>query len=569
MNRVRIIVYLLFLIFCLNNRAEVYFDRSGECPRLMVDGSPMLIIGGELGNSSATCAQDIRRNIGKLKKMNLNSVLVPAYWNLMEPEEGQFSFSIIDSVINEAEKNDLKVVFLWFGAWKNSMSCYAPAWFKRDYIRFPRARTKSGKSLEIASAFSKNVFKSDSTAFSKWLEYLNERDSNSTVIAIQIENEIGMLEDARDYSNEANAIFKKGIPKKLADYINTNREKLHPYLKDLLKVSEIREGMSWYDTFGPGIFADEIFMSWHYATYVQSLAQCARKISPRVLYVNAALDSRGRSPGQYPSAGPLAKLIDIWHAAAPDIDFISPDIYDKGFRDWVAQYAIDGNTLFIPEIRESSTTNAPQAFYAICEHDAIGLCPFSIENGSDHEDSPSVKGRGLLLQMAPLLLRHQGTGAMNGLYFDSDSKERIILRDSIKISARHYFTLPWDPRATDGSIWPETGGAIIKLAPMKYLVAGSGIVIEFDDLSADDGYSGNLGEDGFAQSGNEGEKISDINQWHGRRIGLADVKEVTVDAEGRINVIRSLGGDETHQGRHVRISPDDYKILLVSLYEYR
>lgn len=569
MNGLRIIGSLVFLILSISIKADVYLDRTSSSPRLMVNGSPMLIIGGELGNSSATCSEDIKRNFSKLRKMNLNTVLVPAYWNLMEPEEGKYNFALIDTVIKEAEKNDLKVIFLWFGAWKNSMSCYAPDWFKKDYVKYPRARTKSGKPLEIASAFSDNVFRADSTAFSNWLDYVVNRDTNSTVLAIQIENEIGMLEDARDHSTEANIQFEKGVDERLALYINTHKNNLHPYLRRMVGDSELTPGINWYDAFGPGIYTDELFMAWNYASYVQRLAQSARLKSRRPLYVNAAMDSRGRRPGQYPSAGPLAKLIDIWRAAAPDIDFISPDLYDKGFIDWLRQYDMQDNTLFIPEIKESATANAPQAFYAICEHNAIGLSPFSIENGSVDANSTSVKGRGLLMEMMPLIIKNQGTGAMNGLYFDSDSVQRVIIRDSLRITARHYFTLPWDSRANDGSIWPETGGTIIRLEPMKYLVAGCGIVVEFEDLSTSADNALNLGEDGFTQTGTGDKEAKKERNWEGRRIGLADVKEVSIDSESQLKVLRSLGGDETHQGRHVRISPDDYKILLVTLYEYR
>ena len=57
------------------------------------------------------------------------------------------------------------------------------------------------------------------------------------------------------------------------------------------------------------------------------------------------MNSRGRKPGEYPSAGPLAHLIDVWHYAAPNIDFLAPDLYDKGFVDWVAKYKLHNNPL--------------------------------------------------------------------------------------------------------------------------------------------------------------------------------------------------------------------------------
>lgn len=55
--------------------------------RLMADGRPWLILGGELGNSSASAPRDVAAIFPRLRDMGLNCVLVPAYWDLIEPEE--------------------------------------------------------------------------------------------------------------------------------------------------------------------------------------------------------------------------------------------------------------------------------------------------------------------------------------------------------------------------------------------------------------------------------------------------------------------------------------------------
>lgn len=49
-----------------------------------------------------------------------------------------------------------------------------------------------------------------------------------TVIMIQIENEIGMLEDARDYSKEADKLFYAPVPSLFIDYLQKNKRSLHP-----------------------------------------------------------------------------------------------------------------------------------------------------------------------------------------------------------------------------------------------------------------------------------------------------------------------------------------------------
>ena len=134
------------------------------------------ILGGELSNSAATSVSDIDEVLPRMKVLGLNTVLVPVYWEFLEPVEGQMDFTLFDRTIDVARQQGLKIVPLWFGAWKNSMSCYAPAWFKRDVKRFPRAVTAEGKPLEIASCFSNNVLQADLKAFSALMQHIAEKD---------------------------------------------------------------------------------------------------------------------------------------------------------------------------------------------------------------------------------------------------------------------------------------------------------------------------------------------------------------------------------------------------------
>ena len=328
---------------------------------------------------------------------------------------------------------------------------------------------------------------------------------------------------------------------------------------------------TWQEIFGDDIYTDEIFMAWQYANYVERLAQTARGIYGVPLFVNAAMNSRNRQPGEYPSAGPLAHLIDVWQCGAPTIDFLAPDIYDTGFADWCTKYDLPSNPLFIPVTRLCDN-NGVRAFYVFGEHDAIGISPFSIEDGSDSSENSLVRGYDKLKELAPLISEMQGKGRMNGLLFDQQQKERVIMKDNMQITARHFFTLPWDPRATDGSSWPEGGGILIELSPYEYIVAGNGIVIEFATRDeADASRRNQLGEDGFAETGSmSNDTKSNTLVWKGKsRIGLGPVNEISVTPEGKLEYIRRLNGDQTHQGRHVRIPVGQYSILHVNLYEYK
>lgn len=519
----------------------------------------LFILGGELSNSAATCVEDIDEVIPRMKALGLNTVLVPAYWEFVEPEEGKFDFTLIDRTVQQAREQDLKVVFLWFGAWKNSMSCYAPMWFKQDTKRFPRARISQGKPLEIASCFSENVFQADNKAFGALIEHIS-RTAADVVTMVQVENEIGMLEDARDHSRLADEAYSKGVPQELISYLKKNLKSLHPWLKERFNP----KGKSWTEVFGDDIYTDEIFMAYYYAKYVGRLCETARRYTQIPLYVNAAMNSRGREPGQYPSAGPLAHLIDVWHCGAPQLLCLAPDIYDTGFKGWANQYALPNNRLFIPESRCCENSGA-RALYAFGEHNAIGFSPFAIDQASAHETQSITRAYELLNQLHSI----KKVISSYGLLFDQEEKERIITEKDMVITCRHYYTLPWDSRATDGSTWPEGGAILLKLAENEYILAGTGVVVSFASAYEKAHEQQQvLGEDGFAAAGSNASRNMSSSKFSGKRKGIASVDEVSIDADGRMQYLRRHNGDQDHQGRHARISCDDWKILHIGLYDY-
>ena len=513
----------------------------------------LYILGGELSNSAATSIDDIDEVMPRMKALGLNTVLVPAYWDLTEPTEGHYDFTLVDRVIDRARNNQLQVVFLWFGVWKNSMSCYAPAWFKQDTKKYPRAMTRSGKPLEIASAFSEEVFQADCRAFTRLMEHLAAKDKGiGTVSMIQIENEIGMLEDARDHSPLAEKAYRQQVPDRL------------------LKALKLKKRGTWEQVFGTDDYADEQFMAWHYACYVERLAQVARRIYDLPLYVNAAMNSRGRRPGEYPSAGPLAHLSAIWKCGAPSVDLLAPDIYDTGFKAWAAQYAMPDNPLFIPESRCCANSGV-RALYVFGEYRALGFSPFAIDQAPDSETRPITEAYRLLQQLKPFL---RNGGKTWGLLFDQEDKERTIEDGRLVLTCRHNFTLPWDPRATDGSTWPEGGAVVVRLQPDEYLIAGNGVVVDFKTKTEkQQEEQKRLGEDGFAladtqPSSGSASPSQRATTFQGKRCGILSVDQVSIQPDGTLQYIRRDNGDQDHQGRHARIGVGEYKILHVKLYLY-
>ncbi|MBQ0044149.1 MAG: DUF5597 domain-containing protein, partial [Bacteroidales bacterium] len=484
--------------------------RDNGTARIIADGKPMLMIGGELGNSSASTPEDVKRCFEHLHKMGLNTVLAPVSWELIEPEEGHFDMSSLDVILSEARRNDLKVVLLWFGAWKNSMSCYAPEWFKRDTKRFPRAHALEGRPVEEASSLSSNVLEADRRAFCRIMEHLRDHDAaEQTVIMVQVENEIGMIDVPRDYSEDATKLYQSAVPQQLAEYIRKNQKSLHPYLKEKIQ-SHAKANSTWVQLFGDDIYTEEIFQTWTYATYVEQIAKAGRAIYDLPMYVNVALNSRGRKPGQYPSGGPLAHLIDLWHCGAPSIDVLGVDIYDSGVKSWLSKYHLPDNPLFVPEIRLEDK-DAMYALYAFGHHGAMGFCPFSIEDYPLHADrkdsgmsgmdlsqddqlnafsaatptlSPLVASYRLLRQAEPLILERQGTGDMDAVLLDNEQREaEIITPDGVRLTIRHSYSLGWEPGARDAE-WPEAACIILHIGKEAYLVIGSGVVITCADAKS-------------------------------------------------------------------------------------
>ena len=144
----------------------------------------------------------------------------------------------------------------------------------------------------------------------------------------------------------------------------------------------------------------------------------------------------------------------------------------------------------------------------------------------------------------------------------------MIDDNGVVMTCRHYFTLPWDARATDGTTWPEGGAILIRLGKFDYLLAGSGVVIDFKTPSEKrQTEQKKLGEDGFLEAGGSTEQKAN-KRFSGKRLGLLSVDEVSIADDGTIQYLRRHNGDQTHQGRHARIGVGEWKILHIKLYDY-
>ena len=174
-----------------------HLRKQGAVTQLIVDGKPFLALAGELDNDAATGLEGLRPIWPELVKMNLNTVLPVAYWELVEPEEGKFDFALVDGLIQEARRHNLRLGLVWFASWKNGLSSYAPLWAKKDFKRFPRVQTKTGAGLEVFSpieGYGDATRDADARAFAALMRHIKEVDGQQhTVIMMQVENEVGVL----------------------------------------------------------------------------------------------------------------------------------------------------------------------------------------------------------------------------------------------------------------------------------------------------------------------------------------------------------------------------------------
>jgi hypothetical protein len=454
-----------------------HLRKQGTATQLIVDGRPFLALAGELDNDASTNLDNMRPIWPLLDPMNLNTVLPVAYWELEEPEEGKFDFSLVDGTIEDARRHNLRVILIWFGSWKNGVSNYAPLWAKQDFKRFPRAENKNGAALEVFSAiegYSDATRDADARAFAALMRHLKEVDGRQhTVLMMQVENEVGILGDSRDRSPAANRAFAAPVPKELMDYLQKHKDTLLPEFRQLWEATGFKPSGTWEEVFGRGARTDEIFMAWNYARYIGRVAEAGKAEYPLPMFVNAWLYHGTNQPGRSPSGGPLPHVMDVWKAAAPRIDMLSPDAYND-FVEFCEKYDRSGNPLFVPET-DGGQDGAARALYAIGRHNSIGYTPFLIESNAG-KDPTNELGRvySALSQLMPQITDRQGKGGLTGVLVQEGQSETVPLGDytmTVKFGSgplRTWSSPPPIPAA------PIAGALCVLTAPDEFYVVASG-----------------------------------------------------------------------------------------------
>ena len=444
--------------------------------RLIVNDQPFIALAGEVHNSSSSSLKYMEPIWPKLVQMNLNTVLLPVSWELFEPVEGEFKFELIDGLIQAARVNNLKIVFLWFGSWKNMVSTYVPDWVKNDPKRFPLLIAKNGEKFQMLSTFSKENIRADAVAFAALMKHIRQVDSNEqTVIMIQVQNEVGTNGGERDYSDAANSVYHSQVPEKLISNLMMKKSSLIPEFDQTWAENGYKTVGNWEQIFGGGAAGNEIFMAWQLSSYIGEVIKAGKKEYDIPMFVNASVGRQDQKLGTYPSGGPVAFVIDIWRAGAPELDMLCPDIYYGDFIGHCKKYTQSGNPLFIPETR-AGDIGAARALIAICNFNALGFSPFGIEGRSGLDEplgeNPLAKAYDIVDQMSHLIL-DPGIKNQLAVMVDSDNPDTTVNMGHYQIDIKIQ-----GGRTTDGN--PVLGYALlIEIEPEEYVIAGKNVNIQF------------------------------------------------------------------------------------------
>jgi beta-galactosidase GanA len=476
---------------------------------LHVEGTRYLVRGAEVHNSAASTPEAARSSFAAVAAVGANTVLAPVPWDAFEPAEGQYDVAVVDQLVDAARAAGLRLVVLWFGAYKNGVSSYAPAWVKTDPARFPRCLDDTGTPTATLSPFCVATREADARAFAAMVARIEQVDAaDRTVLMVQVENEIGLLGCSRDHAPHAEQLFAGPPPADVLQAAGLNAP--HP---------------DWSSAFGDGLEADEHFMTWGFATYVDAVAGRGRGHTQLPFFTNAWLDSEidlpgfalagGQQAGSYPSGGPVSAMLPLWRALAPHLDLIVPDIYFGDFSSICSAYAAASGGLFIPEMRRDAQ-GVGDGFVAIGSHRAIGMSPFGVDSITEQEAVDLRDGYELLASVEGDL---DSDRARCGFHIPATARpEMSTVLDFGDIQLRVTRVVPF------GDVTPPSQGAfgvVVRLSPTRFLAVGRGFNLTFHDAVS------------------------------ARLVGLLSVLEhprAPLPGVGERPVLRRLNGDETASG---------------------
>jgi len=486
---------------------------------LFVDDAPYLMLGAQVGNSSAWPAA-LPKVWPAIEFLHANTVEMPVYWEQFEPRPGQFDYSVMDALIAQARRHRVHLVLLWFGLYKNGSQHYTPEWMKLDPEKYPRITGKNGEPVDSPSPYAKASLDADIHAFTAFMRHLKEIDGERTVLLVQVENEAGTWQCQRDYSPAAQKLFEGPVP---ADVLAA------------MHVPATTPAPDWQAAFGGE--AEVCFHAWSVATYVGKVAAAGKAIYPLPLYANAALRDplKPGAPGTYESGGPTDNVLPIWKVAAPALDILAPDIYmndSAAYLKVLDLYRRDDNALFVPETGRNA--GVARFLFSALGRGAIGFSPFGmdyVEGASEEQFKPFAQDYALLGPVARLIARLNFEGKLQAV-----AEERGKVTESLDFGAWKadvsYGAMRMSPPR--GNLSPTGRALVAQLGENQFLVTGISSRVDFRPAAAE------------------------------KHRQFLRVEEDTYE-NGAFKMVRIWNGDETDWGINFRAEP---VLLRVSLATY-
>ena len=380
------------------------------------------------------------------------------------------------------------------------------------------------------SIFSDECVAADSKAFAALMTHLKEVDPQRTVIMVQVQNEVGLLGDSRDRSHTADALYKSAMPRACLDFLAQEGQPLQVQFQRSIRDlrSDLEKDLpSWDAVLGTGFYADEIFMAYYFALYVDKVTSAGKKVLDIPFFINvwqpqpsteAVVAAGGSLPGAYPSGGAVRSVLGLWQKFAPSVDFIAPDIYTADYAATLEAYLLGDQPLFIPEQRRDEY-GARRVWLAIGKYGALGACPFGIDSVTAEECAYTRHYKLLRSVSKHILAARQRQAAICGFCFDEIDTPSAQGQNPVVVKLGLY-ELTISRAFVLGEPGPAAG-MVIQLEPERFLLLGWGFKVQWRSLSAAAGYTGILS---FLE------------------------KSVVDGSDGTLRTERVFNGDETRSG---------------------
>ena len=409
------------------------------------------------------------------KRLGFNTISIPLLWRQFETSPGVYDFTWLDSYIDDARANGLKLDLIWFGSnvGGGGTSKFLPDYIQNDHTDYPpqlnadgsiRTWTNTWDGTDIAySLADPNLLTREQDALQAIDDHLAGYDSAHTTIGVQINNETnpaGNCSSDRGYDSDTNAAYNAYVAahgsitgQAFANYeLAVRQEALATVIKTGPYVIYTR--MNLYCSAAPNDFAtdtpDVDFLG--FDPYTTSVGGIQNSIKPDQRQVSIAENGAASYSGQISNV-PGLMLADY------DSGGLYYSTYDLA---WEANDSDPYNRFTLVNLDHSDTEYAALAGNAVSQ---LGKDPELMTKNNDvdlgyfYNDSTSYTGSKTL---GPITVQYSTASGGSGVT-ETDSNDVYLM--GLGASGTYTVTAPSAPTAiSDGYFdghhnWVQTGSA--------------------------------------------------------------------------------------------------------------